>query len=150
MNLTGVLSYSGGIPTSKINTGQQWDFPNGWPPLNHMIIEGFRKSSNPFMQEAGYQLAAKWVAGNYKVYAATGHMYEKYDVRLGNIKPGGGGEYVVQTGFGWTNGVILDLLYIYGDRMLLTSSATRLISSYFLSFILSSYIVRHGYFANFD
>lgn len=31
--------------------------------------------------------------------------------------PGSGGEYVVQDGFGWTNGVILDLLMHYGDRL---------------------------------
>lgn len=34
---------------------------------------------------------------------------------------GGGGEYVVQAGFGWTNGVILDFLQMYGGR--LTASA---------------------------
>ena len=36
-------------------------------------------------------------------------MYEKYSaVRPG--ASGSGGEYVPQTGFGWTNGVVLDLL----------------------------------------
>lgn len=28
-------------------TNQQWDYPNGWAPINHMIIEGLRKSNNP-------------------------------------------------------------------------------------------------------
>ncbi|VDN01881.1 unnamed protein product, partial [Onchocerca ochengi] len=32
-------------------------------------------------------------------------------------EPGVGGEYDVQDGFGWTNGVILDLLVTYSDRM---------------------------------
>lgn len=30
---------------------------------------------------------------------------------------GGGGEYEVQLGFGWSNGLILDLLDKYGDRL---------------------------------
>lgn len=30
---------------------------------------------------------------------------------------GGGGEYEVQVGFGWTNGVILELLAKYGDKL---------------------------------
>ena len=25
--------YPGGVPTSTLKTDQQWDFPNGWPPL---------------------------------------------------------------------------------------------------------------------
>ena len=31
---------------SMIQSHQQWDYPNGWPPLNHMIIEGLRRSDN--------------------------------------------------------------------------------------------------------
>lgn len=43
-------------------------------------------------------------------------MYEKYDISNGG-QPGGGGEYEVQEGFGWTNGVVLMLLDRYGDRL---------------------------------
>ena len=31
---------------------------------------------------------------------------------------GGGGEYDVQTGFGWTNGVIIDFMVKFGDELL--------------------------------
>ncbi|KAG9482547.1 hypothetical protein GDO78_011297, partial [Eleutherodactylus coqui] len=34
------LSYPNGLPTSLNATGQQWDLPNAWPPLQHMVIEG--------------------------------------------------------------------------------------------------------------
>lgn len=34
------LTYKNGLPTSMKNSGQQWDFPNGWAPLQHMVIEG--------------------------------------------------------------------------------------------------------------
>lgn len=30
---TGALDYPGGIPVSLNSSGQQWDFPNAWPPL---------------------------------------------------------------------------------------------------------------------
>uniref|UniRef100_A0A7E4UL98 Trehalase n=1 Tax=Panagrellus redivivus TaxID=6233 RepID=A0A7E4UL98_PANRE len=111
------FEFTSGVPQSTINSSQQWDFPNGWSHVNHMIIEGFRKSNSPQMQEEAFALATKWVRGNYKVFNATKHMYEKYDV-VGDIpQPGAGGEYNVQEGFGWSNGVILDLLVTYGDRI---------------------------------
>ncbi len=74
----GAFNYPGGVPTSLIdNTNEQWDFPNGWSPLNHMIIEGLRKSENSDMQDQAFRLAQKWVLGNYRVFNATKHMYEK-------------------------------------------------------------------------
>ena len=43
-------------------------------------------------------------------------MFEKYDgSRIG--RPGGGGEYDVQQGFGWTNGITLWVLNEFGDRL---------------------------------
>src|SRR5260221_14669916 len=33
----------GGFVTTKIPTGQQWDAPNGWPPLEWLAIEGVRR-----------------------------------------------------------------------------------------------------------
>uniref|UniRef100_A0AC34FJB2 Trehalase n=1 Tax=Panagrolaimus sp. ES5 TaxID=591445 RepID=A0AC34FJB2_9BILA len=112
------FDYPGGVPSSMIrDTDEQWDFPNGWGNVNHMIIEGLRKSEAPQAQDVAFSLATRWVRGNFKVYNATGHMWEKYDV-AGTIPiPGKGGEYKVQDGFGWTNGAILDLLVTYADRI---------------------------------
>jgi alpha,alpha-trehalase len=42
------------------------------------------------------------------VYNTTGKMVEKYDVVQSS--PGGGGEYPLADGFGWTNGVTIGLL----------------------------------------
>ncbi|VDM46176.1 unnamed protein product [Toxocara canis] len=124
MDKMGAFKYPGGVPTSLIeNSHQQWDFPNGWSALNHMVIEGLRKSENPEMQEQAFKLAQKWVLGNYKVFNITGHMWEKYDV-VGTVpQPGAGGEYAVQPGFGWSNGAILDLLVTYKDRIGLSTEA---------------------------
>lgn len=37
---SGALDYPNGVPTSLWDSGQQWDYPNAWPPLQHMVIEG--------------------------------------------------------------------------------------------------------------
>uniref|UniRef100_A0A914ZQC1 Trehalase n=2 Tax=Parascaris univalens TaxID=6257 RepID=A0A914ZQC1_PARUN len=118
MNISRAFEFPGGVPSSLIvGSEQQWDFPNGWSPLNHMIIEGLRKSDSAQMQEEAFRLAQKWVQGNYAVFKKTGHMWEKYDVNGTVPQPGAGGEYVVQDGYGWTNGVVLSLLTTYYNRL---------------------------------
>lgn len=118
MKSLGVFEYPGGIPTSMVtDSEEQWDFPNGFSPLNHMVVEGLRKSQNAQMQDAGYRLAHRWLSGNFKVWKETNHMWEKYNVIGDYPRPGSGGEYDVQDGFGWTNGAILDLLVTYSDRL---------------------------------
>ncbi|VDM98476.1 unnamed protein product [Thelazia callipaeda] len=118
IQISGAFEYPGGVPASlATDSREQWDFPNGFPPLIHMIIEGLRKSQNAAMQNQAYRLARKWVMSNYRVYKETKKMWEKYDVSGSYPHPGIGGEYEVQDGFGWTNGVILDLLTKYKDEM---------------------------------
>ncbi|KAM8818375.1 trehalase [Rhynchonycteris naso] len=111
-----ILTYQHGIPTSLRNTGQQWDFPNAWAPLQDLVIRGLAKSPSPRTQEVAFQLAQNWIRTNFDVYSRKSAMYEKYDINNGG-QPGGGGEYEVQEGFGWTNGVALMLLDRYGDRL---------------------------------
>ncbi|KAH3745268.1 trehalase precursor [Pelomyxa schiedti] len=105
-----LTSFPGGIPSSfnKV-ASQQWDFPNSWPPSEWFIIEGLREIEDPLAQSLAKQLADIWVTSNYVGWDSTNHMYEKYNATQCGA-PGGGGEYDVQEGFGWTNGVILDLL----------------------------------------
>ncbi|XP_003472700.2 trehalase isoform X2 [Cavia porcellus] len=110
-----ILTHQYGIPTSLHNTGQQWDFPNGWAPLQDLVIRGLAKSQSPQTQEVAFQLAQNWIRTNFDVYSQKSTMYEKYDVSRGQA--GGGGEYEVQEGFGWTNGVALMLMDRYGDRL---------------------------------
>ncbi|PIN22449.1 Neutral trehalase [Handroanthus impetiginosus] len=98
-----------GIATSLTNSGQQWDFPNGWAPLQHMIVEGLVRSGSERARSVARDIAVNWVRTNYVAYKKTGAMHEKYDVeKCGGI--GGGGEYIPQTGFGWSNGVVLAFL----------------------------------------
>lgn len=115
---SGAAAFIGGLPTSFVRSGEQWDSPNGWAPTNHMVIEGLRQSKDPRVQEAAFRLADKWIQTNYFVYVRSGgKMFEKYNVETFKSQAGGGGEYEVQEGFGWTNGVVLDLLLQYGDRL---------------------------------
>ncbi|XP_057826524.2 probable trehalase isoform X1 [Cryptomeria japonica] len=101
-----------GISTSLLNTGQQWDFPNGWAPLQHMITEGIAKSTFGATPLAA-DIARRWVKTNFVAFKQTGAMHEKYDVQVFG-ETGGGGEYTTQTGFGWSNGVVLALLEEFG------------------------------------
>jgi alpha,alpha-trehalase len=52
------------------------------------------------------EIGKRWLALNEKVYQSTGKMMEKYNVEDLTLLSGGG-EYPVQDGFGWTNGVYL-------------------------------------------
>ncbi len=99
----------GGVVTSLHNTGQQWDAPNGWAPLQWITIIGLE---NYGYHELAKDIATRWVNLNKKVFAETGRLMEKYDV-VDTTRPAGGGEYPSQDGFGWTNGVLLALMNKY-------------------------------------
>ncbi|KAE8592408.1 hypothetical protein XENTR_v10018747 [Xenopus tropicalis] len=124
---SGVLSYKNGIPTSLTRSGQQWDFPNAWPPLQHMVIEGLAQSESFRAKNIAFSLAQNWVRTNYKAYKIYKGMFEKYDVE-GDGKPGGGGEYEVQVGFGWSNGVVLQLLERYKTQLTAGTALCRSVS----------------------
>jgi alpha,alpha-trehalase len=96
----------GGFVTTLIASGQQWDAPNGWPPLQWLVMQGVRHYGRADVADTA---AARWLALNRRVYRATGKMMEKYDV-VDLSRRAGGGEYPTQDGFGWTNGVALALM----------------------------------------
>ena len=100
----------GGLVTTPNHTGQQWDAPNGWAPLQWMAVCGLENYGET---ELAKEIATRWMALNKKVYEETGKMMEKYNVEDLNLKAGGG-EYPTQDGFGWTNGVYLGLWEKYG------------------------------------
>jgi alpha,alpha-trehalase len=95
----------GGFVTTLVPSGQQWDAPNGWPPLQWLTIEGIRRYGR---QDVADLARARWLALNRRTYRSTRRMTEKYDVVDLNRRAGGG-EYPTQDGFGWTNGVALGL-----------------------------------------
>jgi alpha,alpha-trehalase len=95
----------GGVRTTLVASGQQWDDPNGWAPLQWTAITGLRRYG---LVAPAERIKAGWLATVEREYAASGKLLEKYDVT--ERKPGGGGEYPTQDGFGWTNGVTRALL----------------------------------------
>ena len=100
----------GGLRTTTVTTGQQWDVPNGWAPLQWIAIEGLDAYGEA---ELARTIAERWVMTVETAYRETGKMLEKYDVE--DLRPGGGGEYPLQDGFGWTNGVTRALLAKYPE-----------------------------------
>lgn len=96
----------GGVLTTTFESGQQWDAPNGWAPLQWVTIKGLR---NYNADELADEIKNRWTELNKKVFRNTGKLMEKYNVENINLESGGG-EYPVQDGFGWTNGVLLKLL----------------------------------------
>lgn len=97
------LLSAGGVLTTILQTGQQWDAPNGWAPLQWVAYKGL---SNYGHHELADEIKKRWMLLNENTYQETGKMMEKYNVQDTHVKAGGG-EYPNQDGFGWTNGVYL-------------------------------------------
>uniref|UniRef100_A0A3Q4ABY6 Trehalase n=1 Tax=Mola mola TaxID=94237 RepID=A0A3Q4ABY6_MOLML len=95
------------------DSGQQWGHPNAWPPLRHMLID-LSKLPSADAKQLAFDLAQRWIRTNWLAYPKCGGMFEKVN-RVG--EPGGGGEYEVQLGFGWTSGMALQLLVQYGANL---------------------------------
>jgi len=96
-----------GLLTTGERTGQQWDAPNLWAPLQWIAVDGLHR----YRQDA---LAARiregFLATVQATYAREHKLVEKYDAD--RKAGGGGGEYPLQDGFGWTNGVTRRLLQV--------------------------------------
>ncbi|MGH8251895.1 MAG: alpha,alpha-trehalase TreF [Steroidobacteraceae bacterium] len=97
-----------GLATTTMNTGQQWDAPNGWAPLQWIAIEGLNRYGELRLAR---EIAERWIRENVAYYLATGRLVEKYDVS--GDSSARGGEYPLQDGFGWTNGVLRRLMAVY-------------------------------------
>ena len=95
----------GGLVTSLVKNKQQWDSPNGWPPHQWLAVRGLQTYG---FNDLAEEISTRWLHLNDRVYKRTGKMLEKYNV-IDTTLVAGGGEYPTQDGFGWTNGVYLDL-----------------------------------------
>jgi alpha,alpha-trehalase len=100
----------GGLLTTTQTTGQQWDAPNGWAPLQWTAIAGLRRYDQTALAQ---EIGTRFLAVVKALYAAEGKLVEKYNVQTETPTGGGGGEYPLQDGFGWTNAVTLKLLDLY-------------------------------------
>jgi len=124
LNESGLIR-EGGVATTLVDDGQQWDWPNAWPPIQYVMTEIARRYK-------GELEIARWIEANVSqsfINAASigwkesGYMHEKYDVlHVGDS--GKGGEYTPQTGFGWTNAVAFSFLHDYGDTLVAPQGLT--------------------------
>lgn len=111
-NIREKLLKDGGIATSAYHTGQQWDAPNGWAPLQYIAVKGLMNYEYDALART---IAERWMSVNEKVFATTGKMLEKYNVEDTNLESGGG-EYPTQDGFGWSNGVYLKFSALFKEH----------------------------------
>uniref|UniRef100_A0A3Q0TFW8 Trehalase n=1 Tax=Amphilophus citrinellus TaxID=61819 RepID=A0A3Q0TFW8_AMPCI len=114
---SGALQFPNGVPTSLRESGQQWDYPNAWPPLQHMLIDGLSRLPSEDAKKLSFDLAQRWIKTNWLAYI----KYEHFGAHLG---------------FGWTNGVALQLLHQYGAT--LTSGGRRVCSGLLLPLVVVS------------
>ena len=100
------LLQPGGLATTSVKSGQQWDAPNGWAPLQWVAASGLQ---NYGQDKVAMEVTWRFLTNVQHTYDREKKLVEKYDVSSTGTG-GGGGEYPLQDGFGWTNGVTLKML----------------------------------------
>lgn len=106
----GTFEARGGLLTSTLHTGNQWDAPFGWAPMQLIAVDGLRRYG--FHAEAD-RVARRFVALVAKEFGEHNVIVEKYDVAAfdSNVSAGIKFGYASnEVGFGWTNAVVLELL----------------------------------------
>jgi len=100
---------AGGLQTSEFKSGDQWDAPFGWAPLQWIAVQGLRRY--------GYQTEADRISKNFlsmvqQEFQRHHDLEEKYDVvrRTDDVKSLRYGYDSNEAGFGWTNAVFTALL----------------------------------------
>ncbi|KAI1435053.1 Six-hairpin glycosidase-like protein [Xylaria sp. CBS 124048] len=134
----------GGVSATNLVTGQQWDQPNVWPPLMYIMMKGLLNTPPTFgeddpyyieTQELALTLAQRYLDSTFCTWRSTGGstdemprlsgiddpnaqgiMFEKYADNSINAA-GGGGEYEVVEGFGWSNGVLIWVVDTFGNKL---------------------------------
>lgn len=133
---------------SKTNYEVRWDQPSVWPPLMYAIMKGLLNTPPTFgkedpyyveTQELALSLAQRYLDSTFCTWRSTGGstdelprlpgiedpdaqgiMFEKYSDESINVA-GGGGEYEVVEGFGWSNGVLIWAVDTFANKRTLTS-----------------------------
>ena len=101
---------AGGLQTSTADSGDQWDAPFGWAPLELIAVEGLRKYG--YEQDAN-RISEKFLSMVAGQYRKEGTILEKYDVvrRTSELnREIRFGYRTNEAGFGWTNAVFTNLL----------------------------------------
>ncbi len=98
----------GGIVMSERQSEGQWDYPFGWAPIQLIAVEGMRHYG--FNADAD-RISTKFLSMVLQNFEQDKTLREKYNVVTRsldtNVKAGYGDNVI---GFGWTNGVFVELL----------------------------------------
>lgn len=78
---TQIMINLGGIPTTLEHSGEQWDYPNAWPPLQYIMVMALDNSGDNWAQDLAFEIAERWMRSNYKAYNTTNYMFEKVSPR---------------------------------------------------------------------
>lgn len=105
----GLATTESDIANDKRDIPKQWAYPNGWAPLHWVVIEGLEKYG---YHEQAEDIARKWLKTNLDYFKYFGVFREAYNV-VEPLENPVEGLYPAQTGFGWTNGVFVDLAHKY-------------------------------------
>jgi alpha,alpha-trehalase len=103
------LDRPGGLLTSTNESGNQWDAPFGWAPLELFAVQGMRRFN--FADDAD-RVSTHFLSLVLKEFREHGAVFEKYDVvkRESSVRAGlRFGYQSNEIGFGWTNAVFVEL-----------------------------------------
>lgn len=105
------FEYRGGLATTEkplaLKKTFQWDYPNGWAPLQWLVVRGLL---NYGFDEDAHRIGQKWLDLNTSIFEKTNHFWERYDVVKGTVAKNE--RYPLQVGFGWTDGVFVRLVNV--------------------------------------
>jgi len=99
----------GGLQTSTTVSGNQWDAPFGWAPLQMIAVDGLRRYG---YKEDAERISMKFLSLVRREFLRQGYIVEKYDVVNGGSNVAANihfGYSANQAGFGWTNAVFTEL-----------------------------------------
>jgi alpha,alpha-trehalase len=104
-----IFEQAGGLATSSFDSGAQWDYPYGWAPLQLLAVEGLRRYGDNTDAD---RIATKFLSTVLENFEREGTIREKYNVvTKSSDAPVTAGYGTNVIGFGWTNGVFLQLLH---------------------------------------
>jgi alpha,alpha-trehalase len=102
-----LFEHPGGLAMSDNNSGVQWDLPFGWAPTNWLAVKG--------LAQYGFSSDASRAANEFSQtvlqnFLRDGTIREKYNVVSGSANIDVAAGYKSNAvGFGWTNGVYLQM-----------------------------------------
>jgi len=110
----GGLSASNGLSAQ----GEQWDWPNVWPPLVLFLAEGALDSGAARGEAVARRVAEPFLRACLRQLRESNALPEKFNALcLGSV--GGGGEYApIQDGFEWTAGTAISLIHRFGPKIM--------------------------------